>query len=73
VLKDVGVGENGAKMWVVRNYSLAHPRIKLWKFKHLWAKGAVGEVALSLNLPLNPGPIKKTPFVSFPSCLLESA
>jgi hypothetical protein len=31
VLKDVGVGENGAKVCVVQEYSLTCPRTKLWK------------------------------------------
>jgi hypothetical protein len=31
VLKDVGEGKNGAKVHVVQEYSLAHPRTKLWR------------------------------------------
>ncbi len=29
--EDMGVGENGAKMWNVQEYSLAHPKFKLQK------------------------------------------
>jgi hypothetical protein len=29
VLEDMGAGENGVKAWVVLEYSLAHPKIKL--------------------------------------------
>jgi hypothetical protein len=31
VLEDVGVGENGAKTFVVRKYSPTHPRFKMWR------------------------------------------
>jgi len=34
VLEDVGVGNNGARAQVVSEYSLACPKIKLWK-RHL--------------------------------------
>jgi len=31
VFEDVGVGENGAKMWIVQKFFFAHLIIKLWK------------------------------------------
>jgi hypothetical protein len=34
VSKDVGVGNNGARTQVVSEYSLARPKIKLWR-RHL--------------------------------------
>jgi hypothetical protein len=44
VSKDVGVGENGVKTLVIRKYSLAWPRAKLWSKclwvgKSCWGKG----------------------------------
>jgi hypothetical protein len=37
--KDVGVGENGAKAQDVQEYSLTHPKAKLWN-KCLWVGGS---------------------------------
>jgi hypothetical protein len=39
VSKNVGVMENGAKMWVVWKYSYACLKIKLWMM-HLWVGGS---------------------------------
>jgi hypothetical protein len=69
VLKDVGVGDNGAKMWV---HSLAHTKIKLQKGVYE-LEDLVGKKAFSLNLPPKLGLTKKTLPTSFLNDLLESA
>ncbi len=71
VSKDLGVGENGAKAWVVIEYSLACPIIKLQK--NIFELGDhVREKALNLNLPPKLGLVKNTPLASFPNHLLEN-
>ncbi len=69
--KDVGVGNNGAKAWATWEYSPTHLKTKLWR-RHLWAKGSCWEEALSSNLALKLGPIKKIPLASFSSHLLKN-
>ncbi len=39
VSKEMGVKENGAKAWVILEYSFAHPKTKLQR-KHLWTRGS---------------------------------
>jgi hypothetical protein len=39
IQEDVGVGENGAKAWVVLEYSFTCPKNRLRR-RHLWAKGS---------------------------------
>ncbi len=39
VSKDVRGGENGAKTWVVWEYSPTHPITKLWR-RYLWIGGS---------------------------------
>jgi len=72
VLKDVSARKNGGKTWVVREYSLTRPKVKLQN-KLLWIRGSCWEKGWSLNWLTKLGPTKKTPLASFPSCLLKNA
>ncbi len=49
VSKDVGVRENGAKMWAAQEYSLARPRAKLWN-KHSWVRRSCWGKGVELEL-----------------------
>ncbi len=71
MLEDVGVGENGAKMWVVQNYSLARTRAKLWKFKHVWVKGSCWRSGIELELATKAWARKKTSFHKFSQLLVK--
>ncbi len=59
VSKDVGAKENGAKTWVVREYSPTHPKVKIWN-RHIW----IGWQSLGSQQIL---------FTSFPNHLLKNA
>ncbi len=59
VLEDVGVGENGAKMWMFENIPLHIQELNYENLNIYELKDHVGEMALSLNLPPKHGPTKK--------------
>jgi len=59
VLEDVGVGENGAKMWMFENIPLHIQELNYENLNIYELKDHVGEMALSLNLPPKLGPTKK--------------
>ncbi len=65
VLEDVGVGENGAKMWMFKNIPLHIQELNYGNLNIYEQKDHVGEVALSLNLPPKLGLAKKNFFRKF--------
>jgi hypothetical protein len=75
--KDMGVGENGAKMRVTREYSPTWPRAKL-RNKHLWIKGSCRGKGIELELADKTWAHKKNSSCKFSQlpvrkCLVESA
>ncbi len=70
MLEDVGVRNNGAKAQATLEYFHARLETRLKGIYEL--EDHVGEEALSSNLSLKLGFIKKILHVGFPSCLLEN-
>jgi hypothetical protein len=68
VLKDVGVGENGAKTWAAQKYSLTWPKVKLHN-KRLWVGGLCWGKGMEVELVDKTCACKNTPHASFPSHL----
>ncbi len=70
MLEDVGEGENGAKAWIVLKYSLACPKIKLWK-KHLWVGGSCSRKGTKLELAAKAWAFKKKSSYKFFQSLIR--
>jgi hypothetical protein len=62
-LEDVGVGENGAKMWMFENIPLHIQELNYGNLNIYELKDHVGEMALSSNLPPKLGLVN---FIFFP-------
>ncbi len=70
VSKDVGARENGAKTWDAWKCFPACPENKLWR-RPYELEDHVGEEALSSNLPLKLGLVKRITLTFFFSHLLK--
>jgi hypothetical protein len=71
VLKDIGVGGNGAKTCVAWEYSLAWPRIKLW-IMCFWVGGSCWVGGIEFKLVVKAWAHKRIPPIGFPNQLLKS-
>ncbi len=72
VSKDMGAGENGAKVWVALEYSFACPRTRLRK-RCLRTRGSCWGKGTKFKLVTKAWVCKKNSFISFPNHLLENA
>jgi hypothetical protein len=72
VSKDVGMGENGAKLQVVRKYSITCLKANL-RIKRLWIRGSCWGKWIKLKLVNKAWAHKKKPLIiNFPSRLLKN-